>query len=345
MENFRLVLRKRSLYVCIRFAAAIFFSFSSVTFLHAASAGLLLVANQVSHTLLVVDPDSGKQLAVVTLGVNDHEVVASPDGRFAYAPIYSNVGLGVAGTNGQTIDVVDIAAGKLAYSIDLGKPVRPHKAVFASDGLLYVTAELENAIYVVDPATRKVIGSIPTGEPQSHMIAIHGDRGYTANVDTGTVSVLDLKQRKLISEIHAADNIQRISVSPDGSWVFTHAKDKRVIVIDAASNRVKTSIPMPATPYSSAVSNDGKFLVVLFPSEPRAVVVDLSTYKIVREVELPRAATEMLMDPRGGIAYISCFSSGQIAVLNLNTWKVERMIDLSAGVDGLAWAETTASVH
>jgi YVTN family beta-propeller protein len=345
MEKFRAILRKQSLYVRSRFIMATFFSLFSVMFLHAASAGLLLVANQVTHTLLVVDPDSGKQLAVVTLGVNDHEVAASPDGKFAYAPIYSNVGLGAAGTNGQTIDVVDIATGKLAYSIDLGKPVRPHKAVFAPDGLLYVTAELDNAIYIVDPAARKVIGSIPTGEPQSHMIAIHGDRGYTANVSTGTVSVLDLKQRKLISEIHVADNIQRISVSPDGNSVFTHAKDNRVIVIDAANDRVKTSIPMPTTPYSSAVTNDGKFLVVLFPSEPKALVVDLSTYKVAHEVELPRAATEMLMDPRGGVAYISCFSSGQIAVLNLNAWKIDRMINLSTGVDGLAWAQAAAGAH
>jgi YVTN family beta-propeller protein len=340
MEKFAMIFEKCSLRLRIPFLILIVFS--SMTFLHAAPSGLLLVANQVSHALLVVDPDSGKQLSVVTVGVNDHEVAASPDGKLAYVPIYSNVGLGAAGTDGRTIDVVEIETGKLAYSIDLGKAVRPHKPVFASDGLLYVTAELDNAIYIVDPATRKVVGSIPTGEPQSHMIAIHGDRGYTANVSTGTVSVLDLKQRKQIAEIHAADNIQRITVSPDGLSVFTHAKDNRVIVIDTATNRVKTSIPMPASPYSSAVTKDGKSLVVLFPSEPKALVVDLSSYKVVHEVDLPRAATEVLMDPRGGMAYISCFSSGQVAVLNLTTWKVERMINLSPGVDGLAWADTSA---
>jgi YVTN family beta-propeller protein len=331
--------------LCARVSLVVLTVFSSSMLVHSASGGLLLVANQVTHTLLVVDPDSGKQLAVVTVGVNDHEVAASPDGKLGYVPIYSDVGVGKPGTDGRTIDVVDLESGKLAYSIDLGKPVRPHKPVFGPDGLLYVTAELENAIYIIDPTTRKVVGSIATGEPQSHMLAIHGDRGYTANISTGTVSVLDLKRRQKIAEIHAAENIQRITVSPDGNLVFTHAKDNRVIVIDAVTNQVKTSIPMPAMPYSSAVTNDGKSLVVLLPSEAKAVVVDLVGYKAAREITVPSATTEVLMDPRGGIAYISCFTSGQVAVLNLNTWKIDRMINLSSGVDGLAWAERSGSAH
>jgi hypothetical protein len=39
--------------------------------------------------------------------------------------------------------------------IDLGKEVRPHCVHFALDGLLYVTAKLANAIYIVDRETRR----------------------------------------------------------------------------------------------------------------------------------------------------------------------------------------------
>jgi len=69
--------------------------------------------------------------------------------------------------------------------------------------LLYVTAELANAVDVIDPSTRKVLVEIPTGEPQSHMLVISPDgyRGYTANVSAGSVSVLDLAKRTLITTI------------------------------------------------------------------------------------------------------------------------------------------------
>src|SRR5436309_15363450 len=147
--------------------------------------GLLVIANQKEHTVLVVDPDDRRELARVVVGVNGHEVMVSKDGRFAFVPIYGNSGVGRPGTDGSTIDVVDLQGRKLAATIDLGKPLRPHRAEWGPDGLLYVTAELANAVGVIDPSTRKLLAEIPTGEPQSHMLvlSLDGHRGYTANVD------------------------------------------------------------------------------------------------------------------------------------------------------------------
>src|SRR5712692_7969422 len=185
--------------------------------------GLLVVANQKEHTVLVVDPDNRRELAKISVGVNGHEVMASKDGRFAYVPIYGNAGVGRPGSDGSSIDIIDLHERKLAASLDLGKPLRPHRAEFGPDGLLYVTAELANAVYVIDPAARKVVGEIPTGQEQSHMIVLSPDgrRAYTANVGAGSVSVLDLAKRALVTVIPVAKRVQRISITPDGKRVFT----------------------------------------------------------------------------------------------------------------------------
>src|SRR5436853_7044402 len=87
------------------------------------ASGLLVVANQKEHTLLLVDPDARRELAKVTVGVNGHEVTVSPDGRFAYVPIYGNSGVGRPGTDGATIDVIDLEQRKLAHTIEMGKPL------------------------------------------------------------------------------------------------------------------------------------------------------------------------------------------------------------------------------
>ena len=53
-----------------------------------AARGLLLVANKGDHTLGIIDPEAGRQIAAVPeSGVTGHEVAASPDGKFAYVPI------------------------------------------------------------------------------------------------------------------------------------------------------------------------------------------------------------------------------------------------------------------
>src|SRR5215510_7797059 len=230
------------------------------------SGGLLIVANQKEHTVLVVDPNERRELAKIVVGVNGHEVMVSKDGRYAYVPIYGNSGVGRPGTQGSTSDVVDLQERKLAATIDLWKPLRPRGAEWGPDGMLCVTAELGNAVDVLDPSTRKIVAEIPTGQKESHMLVISPDgrRAYTANVGAGSVSVLDLRKRSLITAIPVAKMVQRISISLDGKWVFTHDQDApRIAMIDTATNKVVNWIDVPTPVYASEPTPDGRWLVTL----------------------------------------------------------------------------------
>ena len=304
----------------------------------------LLVANQHSNDLSIIDPVADKQVAAVPEnGVTGHEVAASPDGRRAFVPIYGNAGVGKPGTDGSNMVVIDITSRKIIGNVDFGHGVRPHCAIYDTNtGLLYVTTELDQSVTIIDPHTLKIVGSVPTEQEQSHMLVLSHDgrRGYTANVGPGTVSVLDMKARKTIAVIPIAQTTQRISISRDDSMVFTADQTKpQLAVIDTATNKIRTWIPLPAIAYGTASTIDGRWLLVCMEPTNQVAVVDLKTLKVVRTIDVPHAPNEILPSPDGKVAYVSCPNSNQVAVIDLSQWKVKSLINAGKYADGMAWAK------
>ena len=306
----------------------------------------LLVVNQGDANLSIVDPVSARQVATIaekTTGVHGHEIAASADGRTAFVPIYGSTGVGKPGIDGHDMLVIDLASRQIVGDIDFGHGVRPHFPLLDPvSGMLYVTTELDNTVTVIDPRTRKIVGTVPTGQEQSHMLAIShdGNRGYTANVGPGTVSVLDLVGRKTVAVIPVSGEVQRVSISTDDKLVFTSDQTKpRLAVIDPAINKVKTWVALPGLGYGTAATLDGHWLLVAVPSTNQVAVVDLSTMQVARSIDVASKPQEILVRPDGKVAYVSCAGSGQVAAIDLAQWKVQKLIDAGNFADGLAWAK------
>lgn len=311
-----------------------------------AAAQTLLVVNQGDRTLSLVDPKSGTQMSVLDeglVGVWGHEIAASRDGRTAYLPIYGNTGVGHPGIDGHELLVIDLKSRKIVGDVDFGHGVRPHLPVFdPATGLLYVTTELDNSVTIIDPKTWKILGAVPTGQEQSHMLVLSHDgrRGYTANVGPGSVSVLDMESRRTLAVIPVAKTVQRISISNDDKLVFTSDQSTpQLAVIDTESRRVSTWVPLPGTGYGTAPTLDGRWLLVAIPSTNQVAVVDLHSLQVARSIDVPSTPQEILVRPDGKVAYVSCNRSGKVAAIDLSQWKVRTLIVAGQFADGLAWAQ------
>jgi DNA-binding beta-propeller fold protein YncE len=317
----------------------------AATSLASAQSPTLLVVNQGDANVSLVDTGKLTEVATIAEAVPKmvgHEVATSPDGRLAYLPLYGDAGVGKPGTDGRLILVIDLASRKIVDRVDFGHGVRPHCIIYdRSSGLLYVTTEVEKSVSIVDPKTLKVVGSIPTNEEQSHMLAIShdGKLGYTANVGAGTVSVLDLKGRKFVTKIPIAATTQRISISNDDSMVFTSDQTKpRLAVIDTATNTIKTWVDLPSPGYGSESTPDGRKLLITLPTTGELAEVDLKTMKVDHTIKIGAKPQEVLVRPDGKVAYVSCFGGHEVAVVDLATWQVAKIIDVGAKADGMGWA-------
>jgi YVTN family beta-propeller protein len=307
-------------------------------------AEMLLVANKGDKTVSLVDPTSEMQIAkIAENAVTAHELIASPDGKLAYVPIYGNSGVGKPGTDGQLIRIMDLESRSIVGTIDFGKGIRPHCPLFGpKDGLLYVTTELQQSVTVIDPKTLAIIGSIPTGKNESHMLVLShdGHRGYTANVRSGTISVLNLDKRTLEQVVQVAPVIQRIAVTMDDRFIITADQTAlRLAVIDAETLKIVKSVALPGLAYGTAVTPDGKSLVVAIPGAQKAGLVDLATMRLIKTLPMPKSPQEVLVRPDGLVAYVSCDSSAQVAEIDLEHFTLKKLIKVGAGDDGLAWVK------
>src|SRR6202789_1791650 len=158
---------------------------ASVIFAADTPANALLVLAKRDRMLLIVDPSSLHVVARIPVGNDPHEVIASTDGRTAYA---SNYGGGAY----NTLAVVDLVAQKALPAVDLGALRGPHGLVFKG-GKAWFTAEAAKAIGRYDPATKNVDWILGTGQNRTHMIWVSPDMKsiVTSNVNSGTVSIIE----------------------------------------------------------------------------------------------------------------------------------------------------------
>ena len=277
--------------------------------------------------------------------VTGHEVATSLDGRLAFVPTYGNSIPGKSGTDGDEVVVIDLVSQRVIHRIRFTHGVRPHDIVMnPHDGLLYVTTELDNSVSIIDPRSFVIVGAIPTGRPQSHMLALSHDGrfGYTANIESGTVSVLDLRERKLIDVVPVSGQVQRISISTDDEDIFTADQTQpRLAIINAVHRTLRGWVALPDIGYGSGSTPDGTRLLVTLPNSSCLAVIDLRSLKIIRSIAVPRGPHEVLISPDGTTAYVACITAGAVAMIDLKTWSVKHVTKVGKLCDGIGWSTRT----
>jgi YVTN family beta-propeller protein len=127
--------------------------------------------------------DTGTQAIVGTVAVpKPHTIAIRPDGKVAYVTSQEPGHFALA--------VVDLASRTLVRTMALDKP--PRDAEFGYDGrALYFTQAGVSAVQVLDPASDKIIGEIPTGvSPHYVKFLPWNERRYGRRAGAGGASLI-----------------------------------------------------------------------------------------------------------------------------------------------------------
>jgi YVTN family beta-propeller protein len=301
--------------------------------------GRLLVLDKDDATFAIVNPDTGAILGKVPVGQGPHELVASTDGKYAFA---SNYGTGPA--PGHTISMIDIAAQKELRRIDVAPLSRPHGLAFAN-GKLYFTAEADKKIARYDPAADKIDWQFETGQNTTHMILLARDLRtiFTSNIGSDSVSAIQQGADGNWSQIviPVGKGPEGIDLSPNGREVWSaHSRDGGVSIIDVATKKVTQTIVL-GTKRSNRVklTPDGRFALVSDLDAGELVIVDAAARKVMNRIALGKAPEGIFVPPGGGRAFVAVNGDNYVAVVDLKTWTVAKKLQTGGGPDGMAWVQ------
>ena len=196
------------------------------------SAGSLLVVNKSDDSLSVISVATGDELARIDTGHAPHEVEVDPTGAVAVVSHYDS-----ESEPGSSLTLVDLRTLEVS-TLDLGRHTRPHGLAWLPDTRHFVvTTEGTHSMLLVDSERKTVVAAIPTLGERPHMVVVDsaGRFAYTTNVDSGTVSKIDLGAREVVATAAAGDGVEGLALTSDGRlWTAANA-DGTVRVLDAST--------------------------------------------------------------------------------------------------------------
>ena len=302
----------------------------------AAVSGTLLVGNKGEDSLSFIDLATGEEITRRDTGHQPHEIAISPDSQLAAIVSYG----------GESIDIFDITARELIETVSLAPSKRPHGILWLDDGRILATTEGSENLTLVSPPSgetqQRQISVIATGQKGSHMLAVTPDkrRAFVTNMQSGTVSVLDLRERVKITDLPAGAVPEGLAITPDGKtvWVADRSGDM-LRVFDAETLQEIAKINSGSFPIRVAISPDGKTAVTSNLGDGALGLFDVATRKSIGEITVSGTADSrqvtILFSPDGKLLYAAETGPDTIAEIDMVAGKLVRRFTVGADGDGL----------
>ncbi len=208
---------------------------------------------------------------------------------------------------------------QILYKTNKTKDDRAYPGGFAIDeqkDRIYVTLNRDNAVGIIDMRTKKFIDRVNVGIAP-YTIVVKGNKAYVTNwggripgkndktatssrsevvvdprngvASSGTVSVIDLNNLKVIKEIKVqlhpcamvlhADDSKLFVANANSDIISVINTDKDVVIADINAKPMK-ELPFGSAPNSLAISPDGNTLYVANGGNNLIGVIDLPTMKV-----------------------------------------------------------------
>lgn len=321
----------------------------------ASPSGTLLVLNKSDDTVSFIDLATSEVKATLPTGDAPHEVAVSDDGKTAVITNY-----GDSGNPGKTLTVVDVPGKKVLRTIDLGNYSRPHGIEWLQGDEVAVTVEASKALLIVGVNDGKVKHAIATDQVGSHMVAVSPKhrRAFTANIGSGTSTVIDLSTRERITDVATGRGAEGIAVAPDGSEVWVTNRDANTVsIVDPATLKITGTLEPGEIPIRVKFTPDGTRALISNAKSGDVAVFDTVTKEKIARIPMQKEGEKLSSEARPlvsqfgngpvpvgilmpeplSLAFVANTNADTITVIDLETFKIVNRLKAGREPDGLGY--------
>lgn len=304
-----------------------------LSFASAAADPTLLVVVKGEHSVQLFNALTLDSLAMIRTGQKPHEIVASPDGRYAYVSNYKG--------RDNSVTIIDIAKRKNIGEIPLTPYSHAHGLDISSDGSrLYVTVESRRCAVEIDLASREVTRAFKTLEQVSHMCSLAPDDQtfVISNSRAGNVSVFDLATGEMVRYIVSGRGVEGSDFTPDGRFLWTANGDANTVaVLDLETGRRIKVMERPGFPLRIRITPDGKEAWVTCATYSKVAVFDTESFDQIAEVRVGNVPIGITIDAAGERVYVTNQDDNNLVMIDRAQKKIIQTVDTGSRPDGITW--------
>jgi PQQ-dependent catabolism-associated beta-propeller protein len=222
------------------------------------------------------------------------------------------------------VTAIDGATLKPIECVHVGQ--RPRGLVASRHGkLLYVAVGNGNQIAVVDTASRKVLRSFPTPDPETFALSPDEREVFIANENDSEMSEIRIADGKVLRQVATGGEPEGTAVSSDGKRVIQASETGSMAhVIDTATGKILTNLIVDTRPRYVAFTPDGSRFWVSSEVRGTVTVFDATSLKQLGKIDFENAALTQNLVQANGIRFTR---DGKRAFVGLGRGKLVAEVD------------------
>ncbi len=252
-----------------------------------------------------------------------------------------------------TIQLRSGLAGMPPYDpTDLYFADRPNQLSDAVKGMpsyVYVPNSESNTVSVIDPATYKVVRTVPVGQEPQHVVPSWDLQTLWVNDDIGnTLIPINPRTGAFGAPVPVSDPYN-LYFTPDGKSAVVMAERMREIVFrDPHTMAVQDILHVPCEGVNHAdFSPDGTYFIASCEFSGQMLKVDTAAHKLLGVITMRSGARpqDVKIAPDGSVWYVADMQSSGVWTLDGDNFKVTGFIHTGLGAHGLYVSRDSKSLY